>query len=139
MKKGQRFLAVALGLMIGLSLLTMSVLAAMDAAEAGTSEAAEITAAVEAMTVLATDSDTTTPESTPVVTASPGNTSSIYGDVNADGTADGGDLVRLMRCALGTAVSGDPAKGDFNRDGVVDVLDVIRLLRWLSGESVSIN
>lgn len=141
MKKGQRFLAFALGLMIGLSLLTVSVLAAMDAAGTDAPDTAEVVTAVTAVSVLATDSDTTTPTPapTPVVTASPGNTSSIFGDANADGEVDEKDVVRVMRCALGTAQAGDPAKGDFNRDGKLDVLDVIRLLRWLAGENVSVK
>lgn len=68
MKNGQRLLGVILGLMIGISLLTVSVLAAMDAV--GTQETAA--------PVLYASGDTTnatpTPDPTPTATASTGTT-----------------------------------------------------------------
>lgn len=74
MKKGQRLLGLILGLMIGLSLLTVSVLAAMDAVE---SPLPEIRLEEDAPVLQATSGDTeatTTPTPTPTATASPSGT-----------------------------------------------------------------
>lgn len=68
MKKGQRLLGVVLGLMIGISLLTVSVLAAMDAAGAEKTEAPVLYASGD------TTNATPTPTSTPEATASTGTT-----------------------------------------------------------------
>lgn len=74
MNKGQRILGIVLGLMLGLSLLTVGALAVMDAAG---SAGAVVATEAERPVLLATDSDTSatpTPTPTPEVTASPGGT-----------------------------------------------------------------
>lgn len=69
MKIGQRLLGWSLGLMIGISLLTVSVLAVMDAAAASVAGEAPVLHASDDTT-----SATPTPEPTPTVTASTSST-----------------------------------------------------------------
>lgn len=74
MNNGQRFMGLLLGLMLGLSLLTVGALAVMDTVE---SPAPVVTGGEEKPVLLASDNDTSatpTPTPTPEVTASPGGT-----------------------------------------------------------------
>lgn len=136
MKKGQRLLGLVLGLMIGLSLLTVSVLAAMDAA--GTPEEVFAAAATE-MPLLASDGDaadpTPTPIPTPVTTATPSNTQ-LSGDINRDRVVDEKDALCLMKNIVGAVELAASVDGDLNGDEVTDILDVIRLLRSLADDDV---
>ena len=138
MKKGQRLLGLVLGLMIGLSLLTVSVLAAMDAVESPVPEEVSAAAATE-MPMLASDGDTAeptpTPIPTPVATAST-TTTKLSGNLNGDWVVDAKDAVCLMKSIVGGGELADTVDGDLNGDGRSDILDVIRLLRSLAVDGV---
>lgn len=76
MNNGQRFMGLLLGLMLGLSLLTVGALAVMDTVE---SPAPVVTGGEEKPVLLASDNDTSAtptpaPTPTPTATASPGGT-----------------------------------------------------------------
>ena len=90
MKKGQRLLGLLLGLMIGISLLTVSVLAAMGAAEAQGAEAPVLYASggnadstptpSPTPTTAASTGTTTTPTPIPTATPDTDNKSGVCGD-----------------------------------------------------------
>lgn len=131
-------MGIILGLMIGLSLLTVSVLAAMDAAETPVPEDVSAVVVTE-MPVLATDGDTAnttpTPIPTPAATATT-TTTRQPGDMNGDWVVDEKDAVRLMKSIVGAGEFADSADGNLNGDETTDILDVIRLLRSIAGDNV---
>lgn len=139
MKKGQRLLGLVLGLMIGLSLLTVSVLAAMDAVGTPAPEETVAASVATEMPMLASDGDTAdptpTPVPTPVATASP-TTTKLPGDLNGDRVVDEKDAVCLMKNIVGAGELDGSANGNLNGDETTDLLDVIRLLRSLADDSV---
>lgn len=58
--------------------------------------------------------------------------SSIYGDVNADGTIDIGDVVYLINYLFRTGPEPDPVFiGDANGDDVVDIGDIVHVVNYL--------
>lgn len=130
MKKGQRLLGIILGLMIGASLLTVSVLAAMEAA--GTPS---VSAGGDAPVLYASGDTTVTPTPKPTPTSSSTTNTNVPGDLNGDRVADAADAVHLMQGAAGK----HSVDGDLNGDGAVDILDVIRFVRWLSGDDVTLE
>ncbi len=71
------------------------------------------------------------PAPTPTPTPSP--VPSLPGDVNADGTVDGRDLLRLARHLAGHSVQIDPAASDLNGDSSIDGRDLLRLAKRLAG------
>lgn len=58
----------------------------------------------------------------------------VPGDVNADGTVDGRDVLRLSRFIVGQEVEVSAWAADVNGDGKVDGRDLLRLARYMAGQ-----
>lgn len=126
MKHRDKILALLLGVMLGVSLLTVSVLAAVSVGETvvGTSE------------VLASGGETVGPTTKPP----PSITDIPYDvvlDLNGDGRVNANDLKALMTGLVAGTLS--KGAGDCNGDGVTDVLDIVHLMRRLADESSAVS
>ncbi len=66
-------------------------------------------------------------------------TAVIPGDLDANGTVESGDLLRLRRYLVGLEPSVNHIAADVTGDGKVDILDLVRLRKYLAGVEVPLG
>lgn len=119
MKHRDKILALLLGVMLGISLLTVSVLAAVSAGET----------VVETPEVLASGGETVRPTTSPPASLTDIPYDAVL-DLDGDNRVNANDLKALMTGLVDGTLS--EGVGDCNGDGVTDVLDIVHLMRRLA-------